>query len=130
MSTAESVNKLVLRNGADPRRYKRVLPPRVALHVDYKQRLPHDILRVDSALHLPPEEATHKTGYGAQEKVVGLSDACDCRSQQPGKFVFVPAVQTCLPLQLRSRAAGRYLANRFCSAHAGSPSRNRAAGKP
>ena len=70
----------------------------MALHVDRKQRFLHDVLRVDPAPHdLSPGEATHEAGCPPEEFGIGPFVSRDRGAHQPGKFVFVPAVQACLP---------------------------------
>ena len=80
-ATAIGVNELMARNGIEPGRYGCIMPPRMALDVDCKQRFLNNILRVDSSLHSPPDEATHETSSALQETVVGTSVTSDCRSQ-------------------------------------------------
>src|SRR5687768_7231533 len=43
-AAAKGVDQLVTRNRIEPRHNRRIAPPRMALHVNGKQRLLHDVL--------------------------------------------------------------------------------------
>src|SRR3546814_11572847 len=77
----KGVDELVARNREEPRRDGRIVPPRMALHVNRKQRLLHDILRVDPAAHdLASREAAHQASR-SEERRVGKECVSTCRSR-------------------------------------------------
>src|SRR3546814_3100352 len=109
-SPTKGVDGLVARNREEPRRDGRIVPPRMALHVNRKQRLLHDILRVDPAAHdLASREAAHQASRPVKEFRIGTVVSTDRGAHQPGQFVFIPAVQACLPF---GYVRGRYLVTR------------------
>jgi hypothetical protein len=97
-ATTKGVNKLVARNCIEPGHHWRVIAPCMALHVKGKQCFLHNILRVDSAPHnFTLSEATHEASRTPEKFAIGSFIPCDCGSQQPGKFTFLPCIQVELP---------------------------------
>src|SRR3546814_11709906 len=91
-SPTKGVDELVARNREEPRRDGRIVPPRMALHVNRKQRLLHDILRVDPAAHdLASREAAHQASRPVKEVRLGTVVTTHPGAHQPSPLGFIPA---------------------------------------